>query len=76
MSTLEDNTVTHVMVDMSSPVVMPLAKFVELSALLGSMTPVRYDWSNSAYTIKTDGSKPEMKLLTVTDVAKIALSAD
>lgn len=74
MSTIGAGAITHVAVDMNGTVIMPLDKFVALCALLGDMTPARYDWGTSSYTLKSDGNKPEFKLLTVTDIAKMALN--
>ena len=74
MQDLSASTVTHVAVDMNGVVIIPLKKFVELSTLLGFMTPARYSWGDSCYVQRSDGNRPEFKLLTMLDMAKLALN--
>jgi hypothetical protein len=59
---------------MNGVVIIPMEKFVALSALLGFMTPARYSWGDSAYVQRSDGVRPEFKLLTLMDMAKLSLS--
>jgi hypothetical protein len=74
MQDLSTSAVTHVAVDMNGVVIISLEKFVEMSALFGFMTPAKYSWGDSAYVQRSDGNRPEFKLLTLLDMAKLALS--
>jgi len=76
MQNLGEGKVTHVVIDVGGSIVLPIEHLAQFTAMFEHMVPVRYSWTNSQYEIRNDGSRVEMKLLSVVDVAKIALSTE
>lgn len=74
MNTLEGHVVTHVLVDFNCVLVVPLAKMAALNEILTDAVPVEYNWSTRGYTPrKPDSSKLELKFMTLSEIARIAL---
>jgi len=73
MQTLEAFEITHFVIEQNTALLVPIEKLPEFTKLLSGTVPVEYNWSRSTYVPRNANSRPEIKLLTLTDIAKITL---